>query len=227
LRPVDVGAMLDGHDVDPVVLVVDAVDHPVVAAAGTLQPRQPELQRLADAPRIGGQGSIDELHSGGSDLLRQPGQRPAGWSCPRDRMARLAHWPWIRLSASSLLSTGASAVASSAKASWISANNVSLPITSRVSSSDSKSSTLMTTAAGCPCLVITTRPCSRSSRSTTSESRFLTSASGICSPTVIAISIATFPAPGSSRPVRSGGSDPAPLGGHAHSWSGLGGRGWL
>ena len=49
-------------------------------------------------------------------------------------------------------------------------------MTSRVSSKDSRSSTLMTTAAGWPCLVITTRPCSRSRRSTTSESRFFTSA---------------------------------------------------
>src|ERR1022692_4251421 len=45
---VDVGAMFDGHDVDTAVLVVDTVDHPVVAAAGTVQPVEPELERLAD-----------------------------------------------------------------------------------------------------------------------------------------------------------------------------------
>jgi hypothetical protein len=47
--------VLDGHDVDPSVLVVDAVDHPVVAPAGAVQPIEPELQWLADTVRAGGQ----------------------------------------------------------------------------------------------------------------------------------------------------------------------------
>lgn len=56
---------------------------------------------------------------------------------------------------------------------------------------------LMTTAAGRPCLVITTRPCSRSSRSTTSDNWFFTSARGVCwVACVIAISAAR-----SGRPV--------------------------
>ena len=37
------------------VLVVDAVDHPVVAPAGAVQASEPELERLADAVRVGGQ----------------------------------------------------------------------------------------------------------------------------------------------------------------------------
>ena len=52
---IDVGAVLDGHDVDPSVLVVDAVDHPVVTPAGAVQPIEPELERLADTVRVGGQ----------------------------------------------------------------------------------------------------------------------------------------------------------------------------
>jgi hypothetical protein len=52
---IDVGAVLDGHDVDPAVLVVDAVDHPVVAPADAVQPVEPELERLADLVRVGGQ----------------------------------------------------------------------------------------------------------------------------------------------------------------------------
>ena len=44
---VDVGAVFDGHDVDAAVLVVDTVDHPVVAPAGAVQPFEPELERLA------------------------------------------------------------------------------------------------------------------------------------------------------------------------------------
>ena len=51
---VDVGAVFDGHDVDAAVLVVDAVDHPVVAAAGAVQPVEPELERRAGAVRVGG-----------------------------------------------------------------------------------------------------------------------------------------------------------------------------
>src|SRR6266568_5542021 len=204
--PVDVGTVLDSYHVDPAAVVVDAVDHPLVAAAGTVQALEPKLERLTHPVRIVSQGTVQELHHGSGDLLGQPGQRPAGRGCPGDRVPGLTHRRWIRRSASSLLSSGASAVAISANASRMSARSASLPITSRVSSSDSRSSTLMTTAAGWPCLVITTRPCSRSSRSTTSESRFLTSASGICSPTVIAISIATFYRADHSRPRRSASS---------------------
>ena len=52
---VDVGAVFDGHDVDTAVLVVYAVDHPVVAAPGAVQPVEPELERLAGPVRAGGQ----------------------------------------------------------------------------------------------------------------------------------------------------------------------------
>ncbi len=45
--------MLDGHDIDSVTVVVDAVDHPVVAAAGGVQPVKPKLERLADPVRVG------------------------------------------------------------------------------------------------------------------------------------------------------------------------------
>ena len=72
-----------------------------------VQPGQPELERLADPVRAGGQRPVEELHGGGGDLLRQAGQCPAGWRCPRDCIAGLVHWPAIRRSAWSLLSTGA------------------------------------------------------------------------------------------------------------------------
>jgi len=73
-RSVDVGAVFDGQDGDQVELVVDAVDHAVVAAPGAVQPGQAELERLADPVRIGGQGAVQELHRCGRDLLGQPGQ---------------------------------------------------------------------------------------------------------------------------------------------------------
>ena len=52
------------------VLVVDAVDHPVVAAAGAVQPIEPELERLADTARVGGQRPVQEFDCCGGDLLR-------------------------------------------------------------------------------------------------------------------------------------------------------------
>jgi len=33
--------VLDGHDVDPAAVIVDAVDYPVVAAASAAQPFEP------------------------------------------------------------------------------------------------------------------------------------------------------------------------------------------
>src|SRR5450755_4956152 len=180
-RPVDVGAVLDGDDVDPVVVVADAVDDAVVAAACAVESLKAELEWLADTVRAGGQGPVKELHCCSGDLLGQPGKCLAAGSGPGDGVVVRAHRSAIRRSASSLVSSGALPVPSSSSASRMSARRAALSMTSRVSSRDSRSSTLMTTAAGWPCLVITTRPCSRSRRSTTSESRFLTSARGICS----------------------------------------------
>jgi len=54
-RPVDVRAMLDGYDGDLPKVVVDAVDHPVVAPASATEPLKAELQRLAGTVRILGQ----------------------------------------------------------------------------------------------------------------------------------------------------------------------------
>src|SRR5271166_1212027 len=150
-RSVDVGAVFDGQDSDHVTLVVDAVDHAVVAAPGAVQPGQAELEWLADPVRIGGQGAVQEFHRCGCGLLGQPGQRTAGRGGPRDREVALAHRSVIRRSASSLLSTCASL---SARASRISSRRAAL--------------------------------------STTSESRFFTSASDICSVTDMATSIASF-----------------------------------
>src|ERR1017187_1210352 len=124
---VDIGAVLDGHKVDALVLVVDAVDHPVISAPGAMQSLEPELQRLADAVRIRRQRPVAELNHRRRYVLCPP---PA---------------------------------ASSARPSRISASRSSLSRMSSVSSSDSRSATLITTAAGRPCLVMTTRPCSRSS----------------------------------------------------------------
>jgi len=78
--------VLDGHDVDSPA-VVDAVDHPVVAAAGAVQPFQPELEGLANPVRVDRQRPEQELRDRGGDLLRQPGPRidlSASSSQPRE-----------------------------------------------------------------------------------------------------------------------------------------------
>src|SRR5215813_4973321 len=46
-RPVNIGAVLDRHDRERAEVVVNAVDHPVVAAAGAMQSGKAELERLA------------------------------------------------------------------------------------------------------------------------------------------------------------------------------------
>jgi len=50
--PVDVGAMFDGYDADLAIVVIYAVDHPVIAAAGAVKTLQAEHQRLADPARV-------------------------------------------------------------------------------------------------------------------------------------------------------------------------------
>ena len=73
-RSVDVGAVFDGQDGDQMALVVDAVDHAVVAAPGAVQPGEAELERLADPVGIGGQGAVQEFRRCRRGLLGQPGQ---------------------------------------------------------------------------------------------------------------------------------------------------------
>src|ERR1700730_6633990 len=190
-RPVDVRAVFDGDDGDKVLVIVYAVDHPIVAPSGAVQSLQAELEGLAHPVRAFSQRAVEELDDRRRDFLGEPGQCAARCCSPGDGKRSLGHWPEARRRASSLLSTVASPALSSARLSRISARRAALSMMSSVSSSDSRSSMLMTTAAGCPCLVMITRTCSRSRRSTTSESRFFTAARGIWSDTDMATSIAT------------------------------------
>lgn len=73
-RPVNVGAVLNSYDVNPLLVVVDAVDDAVVASACAVQPGEAKLERFADPVRVGGQGSVEELHCGCGHLLGQPGE---------------------------------------------------------------------------------------------------------------------------------------------------------
>jgi thiazole synthase ThiGH ThiG subunit len=53
--PANVGAVLDCHDRNAVQVIVDAVDHPVVASPGAAQSGEAALEWLADPAGILGQ----------------------------------------------------------------------------------------------------------------------------------------------------------------------------
>ena len=76
---VDVRAVFDGDDGDKALIIVYAVNYPVVAPAGAVHSLQAELQGLANPVRVFSQGAIEELDDRGRDFLREPGKaRRAG-----------------------------------------------------------------------------------------------------------------------------------------------------
>jgi hypothetical protein len=192
--PIDVGPMTDRQDQDPPATLIDAVHHPVVAAVGAVGAFELEPERPPHPGRVGGQGAVDELDGGGGRLLGQAAQGTPGRCRPVDleRFAGPAGHRSVSASASCIDSRTVLPSATSASASRMAAVSSGSLSTARVSSRDSRSSRLSMIAAGWPCLVITTRPCSRSRRSTTSERRFFTSARGTCSAGVMDRSMASF-----------------------------------
>jgi para-aminobenzoate synthetase len=85
---IDIGTVLDGHDVNTPVLVIDAVDHPVVTAPRAVQSFESEPERLADPVRIRRERSVAELNDRRCHLLRELAHRPAGRRRPPDRVPR-------------------------------------------------------------------------------------------------------------------------------------------
>ena len=69
-RSVNIGAVLDGHDCDAADLILDHINHAIVAAPLAVQAYQTEPQWLSDTPWIFGQRSVDELYGCGRYLLR-------------------------------------------------------------------------------------------------------------------------------------------------------------
>ena len=185
--PVDIGSVLDGDDGD---VVCDEVHDAEVTAACAMQPFQFESQRFAHSVRVAGKRPVAELDHSRAHLLWQLGQGSTSSRRPCDLGRALAHRR-SRSNACCLVSAVAGSDSSSTRLSRIWAISRGRATISNVSSNEARSSTLTITAAGRPCLVITTRSCSRSTWSTTSESRFLTSFSAICASTVMAISVAT------------------------------------
>lgn len=68
-RSVGVGAIEDADDSDPMMPVVDAVDHPVGAPARAVTILQRRAQLLADPVRVVQQGADDEFVRGERDRL--------------------------------------------------------------------------------------------------------------------------------------------------------------
>ena len=193
LRSVDVASVFDGHDQDRMIRFVDSVQDPVVSSTGAVKAFEFESKGAANARWILGERTVNELDRSQSNLLRDSRQRASGGRRPVDliRLIRRIQVRLVSAIASAFVRRSVVPVRASVNASRTSARRSGRDITLRVSSSDSRSSALSRTAAGRPCFVMTTRPCSRSMPSTTSESRFLTSASDSRSG-IMAISIATL-----------------------------------
>ena len=67
---VDLRAVVDVEDVDGAIGLVDPVDDPVGAAAGSMTAGQGTEQRFANAVRVDGQGGLAEFQHRGGDCLR-------------------------------------------------------------------------------------------------------------------------------------------------------------
>ena len=77
-RPVDVGAVFDGHDVDAAVLVIDAVYHPVVPPTERQAWSQVSLGNEDHLVRARGtvRHTVDAVRSQGSLGRQDPGRPP-------------------------------------------------------------------------------------------------------------------------------------------------------
>jgi hypothetical protein len=85
---VDIGTVLDGHDVNTPVLVIDAVDHPVITAPRAVQSFEPKPEWLANPVRIRCERPVAEFNDRRCHLLREPAHRPACRRRPPDRVPR-------------------------------------------------------------------------------------------------------------------------------------------
>lgn len=66
---VDLRAVVDVEDVDGAIGLVDPVDDPVGAAAGSVTSCEGAEQRFADAVRVDGEGGPAEFQHRGGDCL--------------------------------------------------------------------------------------------------------------------------------------------------------------
>jgi hypothetical protein len=179
---IDVRAMSYCQDGDRSRRLIDAVDDAIRAATGRPASLVLKAQRLAYALRVGGDDR-QQLKYCRRVLLRQASDiaagRTGGDQPPRPvvhaarSLARLA-----RRSACISSSVAVSPTAAAASPSRICSRSVGSDRIASVSSSPSRSSVLMRTAAAFPFRVSTMRSCSSSTRSTISERCALTDERG-------------------------------------------------
>jgi hypothetical protein len=89
-RAVDVRSVVDVNDVDPLRLVVDAVQHAVGTAARTKQAAEFALEGLADAVRLAGQVAERELDNRPDDTGRDALQHAPSWAGELDVISHAA-----------------------------------------------------------------------------------------------------------------------------------------
>jgi hypothetical protein len=77
---VDVGAVFDGHDSDDMVLIVDGVDDPMIAASRGVETFKAKFQWRAGPVGILGYRPVQEFDRGSRHLLGKLGQvTPCRW----------------------------------------------------------------------------------------------------------------------------------------------------
>lgn len=90
-RTVDFSAVLDAKHVNYATVVVDAVDHAVLASAGNVLTGEFTGERLPDSARVGGQWSEAELDCCRGGLLWQPIHAAAGRASKFDPVRAVCH----------------------------------------------------------------------------------------------------------------------------------------
>ncbi len=179
---VDVGAVGYRQNFDDPLFFIEGIDHSVGPATRYPAAFQLEAQRLAETSGVGGDRGqqLDDCHR---VALRDAFQATAGGPGYDEPPGLLLHAaelaPRRRLkSACSSSSVAVSPASIAASPSRICAISLGSERTARVSSRLSRSSGLISTAAGRPLRVTTTRSCSPSTRSAISERWALTYESG-------------------------------------------------
>jgi hypothetical protein len=109
------GAMVDVHDPDDSLLVVDAQQDPVVAVAGCVQTSQVTGKRLSQSVRVACQAAVHVSQHCVGDLAGKPGHVAPRGRCPLDAVTQRSGSPSWRRS-SSLPIVSPEAIASSASA---------------------------------------------------------------------------------------------------------------
>jgi len=162
---INVGAVLDPDDSHNAFLGHDPVDDPVGATSRHVIPLELSLKGLTDEAWSLEQRTEEKLDDRGGNLGREPGKYSFG--CGRNLESPRAHrCRYFARSSSAVTTLPESRSASALRIARIAFGSDRIE---SVSSSASKSSGLMSTAAGRPLRVSTTRSCSCSTRSTISD----------------------------------------------------------